>query len=161
MFQYRLTKYDPTYRNHDGSYTKESWTSVSDIGTEFEGETLNKEKYLQIETEYVDKLVEIFKEVGLTEFQISEFSDYRDELSIILDHELQELIIEEKESFSIATLPLIIRLTLRDQIWCKIISPKAFIHFGYDLYCYVGVQTEIKNFTSPFLFLEPMNSPYS
>ena len=161
MFQYRLTKYDPNHRNHDGSYTKESWTSISDIGNVFEGEILTKEKYLQIETEYVDKLVEVFKESGLTEFHISEYSDYRDEPSIISDNELLELKIKENESFSIEKLPLIIRLTLRDQIWCKISSPKAFIHFGYDFYCYVGVQTDIKDFTSSFLFLEPMDSPYS
>ena len=39
-FQFRVTKYDPRFRDPSGAYMREEWTAVSDIGRTFGGVTL-------------------------------------------------------------------------------------------------------------------------
>lgn len=43
MRSWRITKYDPSNRDVNGSYTLvDEWTEVSDIGCAFEGKVLTK-----------------------------------------------------------------------------------------------------------------------
>lgn len=37
MQYFRITKYNPQFRNKQGEYKNEEWTSVYDIGKKFEG----------------------------------------------------------------------------------------------------------------------------
>lgn len=40
MHKYRITKYDPQYRDEQGIYIREDWTSYSDIGKTYNGKLL-------------------------------------------------------------------------------------------------------------------------
>lgn len=53
MYKYRISKYNPQYRNEEGCYTKNEWTSYSDIGTIYEGRKFTKEEYLYVEKNIV------------------------------------------------------------------------------------------------------------
>ena len=54
MFVYRLTKYDPSKRNTEGAFTANEWTSVSDIGRTFDGESVSISDYVETENAYVN-----------------------------------------------------------------------------------------------------------
>lgn len=53
---WRITKYNPKFRNELGHYQKKEWTSVSDIGKIFEGKQLTVEEYLNTENLYINSI---------------------------------------------------------------------------------------------------------
>jgi hypothetical protein len=129
MFNYRITKYNPINRNSKGYYTLDEWTSFSDI--EDSKYNLTLESYLKAENAYLESIKIIaefnkatnfvFKNVeNTTNFQVPKESENLDKI------------------LEIAT------KCLREELWCKIISPyKLFIHFGYDYYMYIGSRKEL------------------
>lgn len=52
MKEYRISKYDPQFRVN-GSYQKNEWTSISDIGKVFDDGVLTLAEYLRVENEYI------------------------------------------------------------------------------------------------------------
>lgn len=56
MNYYRITKYNPEFRNEQGFYTKNDWTSISDIGQVFDEGVLTAEDYKQMEDSYIKAL---------------------------------------------------------------------------------------------------------
>ena len=56
MFQWRITKYNPKYRNERGTYLKNEWISFSDIGKIFDQSKLTFDKYLKIENSYINAI---------------------------------------------------------------------------------------------------------
>jgi hypothetical protein len=44
MYKYRITKYNPIYRDPEGKYTIEDWTAISDIGKVFNNSKTNDRK---------------------------------------------------------------------------------------------------------------------
>ena len=71
MNRYRLSKYNPAYRDADGSYTKEEWTSISDIGKTFEGVTLQLEDYMHVEDAYIASFQLIMDECHVSSLQVT------------------------------------------------------------------------------------------
>src|SRR5438876_10123615 len=65
MFGWRITKYDPAYRNAAGAYLKDEWTSVSDIGKSFDGKALTVEEYRSVENAYVSTALRFLSEANL------------------------------------------------------------------------------------------------
>jgi nucleoside-triphosphatase len=53
VFEYRVTKYDPAFRDRAGRYLREEWTSVGDIGRSFGGVVLTREEYRRVEVAHV------------------------------------------------------------------------------------------------------------
>ena len=49
MMHYRISKYNPKFRDEDGFYTRKEWTSISDIGESFDGSEVTIHEYLEIE----------------------------------------------------------------------------------------------------------------
>ena len=49
-----ITKYNPIYRNEFGLYQKNEWTSISDVGKQYDGKEFTLEDYLRIEEKYVN-----------------------------------------------------------------------------------------------------------
>lgn len=59
----------------------------------------------------------------------------------------------------------LIRLILRENIWCKFkYSSDFYLHFGYDYYMYLGGSRDctkvIKDIANIGLYVEPYESPY-
>jgi hypothetical protein len=44
-------------------------------------------------------------------------------------------------SLGLADVAEVIRRALREEFWCRLEGPEAFVHFGRDYYMYVGVPT--------------------
>lgn len=57
MFEYRITKYNPIFRVN-GIYTRDDWTSVCDIGKEYNGCTLTADECVNVLSNYVNCIIE-------------------------------------------------------------------------------------------------------
>ena len=64
VFEYRVTKYNPAFRESSGAYTQDEWTSVSDIGGFFDGIILTTEDYHRVENAYVAAACSFLRESG-------------------------------------------------------------------------------------------------
>ena len=65
MFEYRVTKYDPAFRNAQGAYSGDDWTSISDIGKTFAGEILTRDEYQRVEDAYITVALAFIREAGI------------------------------------------------------------------------------------------------
>ena len=54
MIWHEIVKYSSENYGENGVYTKDEWTSRSDIGTVYEGKTFTLEKYLDVEQRYIN-----------------------------------------------------------------------------------------------------------
>lgn len=71
MHKYRISKYNPLFRDEDGSYQKNEWTAISDIGKCFDGIVLTDEKYISVEDKYVNAVKLIIKFHSLTSLNVT------------------------------------------------------------------------------------------
>jgi hypothetical protein len=153
MNQYRITKYNPKFRDSSGAYMKPDWTSMSDIGSSFDGVTLKREEYLVTESAYIDSVMSFISEDRIPALRAVGVENHRKAIAP-----------KEGHLFSAADLPEIIRSILREEFWCRLEADDRFIHFGYDYYIYIGVknrcETSIQSAHSKGLFVEPFTSPY-
>jgi hypothetical protein len=65
MFEYRITKYDPRFRDERGAYTRPDWIRLQDVGEIFSGAVLTREAYDAVENAYVASAISFLREVGL------------------------------------------------------------------------------------------------
>ena len=65
MHQFRVTKYDPAYRNELGHYRRDEWTSFSDVGCEANGSVVTLGEYERVELAYIDSALAFMREAGV------------------------------------------------------------------------------------------------
>ena len=70
MFQYRISKYNPELRDDNQSYTREEWTSYSDIGKNFADGQLTQKEYLKVEKDYMDFIYDFFNAFKIKKVRI-------------------------------------------------------------------------------------------
>lgn len=152
MHQYRVTKYDPQYRQN-GVYTKEEWTDFSDVGRTFDGVPLTLQEYERVEQQHIDFLTELVSREAALPLTIDSLEIYGSDCHW-----------QNGQQITRAELPSLLRDILRCDCWCRLTSADFFIHFGYDYYMYVGcshTQEGIAALATAYdLFAEPMCSPY-
>lgn len=155
MNQYRVTKYDPAFRDASGAYTKQDWTSFSDIGRVFGDRTLSREDYLRVESAYIDIAMGFIAEDGA-----------RSLCAIgVENHGGFAHAPKEGDVVSSGDLAAVCRSILRDEYWCRLEADGRYLHFGYDFYLYVSVKNQcagsIQAAAGLGLFVEEFASPYS
>lgn len=160
---FEISKYNPEFKTKDGKYLKNEWTSISDIGKLFDDGILNSENYLEVENNYVESVRLILDElksdylkvVGLEKFD----TDLGDETFAgysINDHNLFNKIKEGSE-LSIEESLSLLRLIIRERIWCFLVNKNITIRAGYDFYMTVTINKKlecfniIKNFLNLFI----------
>lgn len=152
MHQYRVTKYDPQYRQN-GVYTKEEWTDFSDVGRTFGGVPLTLQEYERVEQQHIDFLAELVNREAALPLTIDS-----------LEINGNDCRWQNGQQISRAELPVLLREILRCSCWCRLTSKDFFIHFGYDYYMYVGCTHTPEGMYALAmeyaLFAEPMISPY-
>lgn len=136
----RVTKYDPRFREHPGRYRRAEWTSFYDIGYSFNGHILTLEEYKETEDKYVLAVLLFLDAIGCKRVRINNLEKHE------AAHHLNE---EELARFSAlqegmlvpaAEVAPIVRLILRESIWCELLCerrPTWGVHFGYDYYMYL------------------------
>ncbi|MED3962620.1 hypothetical protein [Niallia taxi] len=160
MYSWRVTKYNPLYRNDNGSYKiKDEWTSYSDIGSK-----VSEEEYLETEDKYINAVLSFMNEMNIDKLYLKDLELHSDG------------VVEQNASSFMLTMWLgkgvskreikeLIKLTLRESIWCSLSYKKQFsVHFGYDYYMYIGAANDCpkasKKVITSGLFLEEFSLKY-
>lgn len=163
MFEWRIAKYNPQYRDATGAYLKDEWTSYSDVGQIFNGHLLTIEEYLTIEKTYIKAIIVFMECLNIYALKVTDLE--QEGLRCKAVHGIENLIrISNGEWIDKEKMHIVIQLILRNSIWCKLESPEMFVHFGYDYYMYVG-STELcmlalQLIKQSGLFIESFKSPY-
>ena len=167
MHNWRITKYNPIFRNKNGDYLKNEWTAFSDIGESFENEKLTFEKYLKTEDAYIAAVI-LFLECNeldsLTVTHLEKTSPLKN--STFYSKEMINIFNEVKEGLLVNKnlIESIARLILRETFWCKLESEKMYVHFGWDYYMYIEstnfCEKDIEKIEQSGLFVEQFQSPY-
>lgn len=166
MQSYRVTKYDPKERNGHGVYVVEDWISSSNIGDSINGQILTLDNYLQSENNYVRCIKQLLSLSEISDLKVASLEDYREgdgaEYYATFGDTSYGLKFKEGQVVSGEFISNIIRLALREELWCKLECSNGFIHFGHDFYCYVGISTaiDIETVQIPGIFIEKFESPY-
>jgi hypothetical protein len=129
MIEYRVTKYDPALRDANGAYIADEWILFKQVGSEFGGVVLTEGEYLKVEQAYIDSAIAFLREGGLNSLTVEGIENNK------------KLALEFGEG---SALPLerigdVIRLMLREELWCRLESVDGFVHIGWDYYMYIGV----------------------
>lgn len=168
MFGWRITKYNPEYRNSSGAYLRNEWTSISDIGKTFDGKKLTFKQYLKIEDAYTEAIILFMTFLKVNSLCVT----YLEECDSLTGKEkyYSPAMLKQYNNMSLGKqvtqeeVADIARLVLREDLWCKLENEKMFVHFGYDYYMYIGSaypsDSVIKAIEKLGLFVEPFESPY-
>ena len=149
---YRITKYNPIYRTSEG-YTKDEWTSCSDVGKIYDGKIFTQAEYNLVEMYYLNVVKAIFEETEQQNVRIEKLENYKGLQWV----NRQKLNLQEVEQFC--------RDCLQEKCWGKVEGENFFIHFGYDYYMYIGTtmqQLRVKEIVEAnHLFCEDCPSPHN
>jgi hypothetical protein len=96
---------------------------------------------------------------------LQQANDYPDH---VIEHGLNDIKIEklsEGQKVTSKELGAIMRLLLREILWCKLENPKKFfIHVGWDYYMYIGCFKDLpaaaEKTNASGLYIENFASPY-
>jgi hypothetical protein len=158
---YRISHYNESNKSTQ-------WTSVSDVVNEnnFE-ETF--EEYKATENKYINILKYLLDKNGIIKMKIYELENNmvfeNGIVEKLFDKNIfDELKIKNGNEYLVKDIVYIIRLCLREIIWCKIVWENIYIHIGYDYYVYIGglkidkdyMENELKN----GITIEEYKSPY-
>lgn len=157
-FEYRISKYNPIYRNAGGNYEREDWTSFSDIGKSFNGKIFDVNEYNKYEQAYIETALSFLKESKINKLLISDLEN--NHLNSRYSNLQNNRVLDSNELIS-----QVIKSVLREDFWCKLINQNNFfIHFGYDYYMYIGTNIKCEKseilLTRNNLFMENITSPY-
>ncbi len=125
MNEYRITKYDPEYRVN-GVYERCEWTSVSDVGGIFADGILTADECNSVISNYVNCVLEILEKSNVHHLTIADL-EINDPVSWING---QMIMLNE--------VALLVQDCLKEKCWGRLSGDGVFVHFGYDLYMYVG-----------------------
>jgi hypothetical protein len=155
MNEYRITKYDPSFRDRAGAYTRDEWISVRDIGRSFGGVTLDGEEYERVEDAYVEVAMTFLREAGVSALRVEGLENQRGHVLNFREGSLLPL-----EHVGDA-----LRRILREEFCCRFNAVNGFVHVGWDFYMYVGVRCPCPSAqaraTELGLFVEEFRSPYN
>jgi hypothetical protein len=173
MFNWRVTKYNPHYRDEVGRYKKYEWTSFCEIGRIFDGNKLTNDNYSDIENAYVEAIVAFMDSVEIKSLTVKGLEKKSNNIMLNREHVLysDEMInlytaLQENDVLNIREVQCLARLVLREDLWCKLEKDDImFVHFGYDYYMYIGshkiCEDAINKIKERGLFVEDFVSPYN
>lgn len=174
MYKYRISKYNPQYRDEKGIYHKEDWTSYSDIGKKYNGKVFSKDDYIKTETQYCNTILNILEINGVQEVILEDVELYfsvdeikhmlrNKELDFSIEGEIAINSLKNGDKIDIHELKLYLRLILRECFWCRLLDVPSLIQveFGYDYYVYLYsgniISTDIvENYKKEGMFIEKM-----
>lgn len=136
---WRISKYNPRYRDECGRYLKDEWTSYHDIGKVYEGKILTIAEYKEMEERYIETIIDIIERTGAQALQIKNVEKYRSMEEILNGRK-----IVEKEWVEGDYLKEILRQCLRENMWCSLENDMISVQVGYDYYVHVYTLLEFQ-----------------
>lgn len=140
MYYYRISKYNPKFRDNHGNYILNDWTSFSDIGKEYLGKTLTLEEYKRVEDLYIDFVLLSMQKTDTDYLVIQELEKNGSKKDILELSSKSKCLYQKLDNnllIGVDNISMLLQLQLRDLIWAKLISESLTVHFGYDYYMYV------------------------
>jgi hypothetical protein len=154
LYEYRVTKYNPEFRDADGHYLREDWIMFRQIGESFSGVVLTVEEYERVETAYVTSAIAFLREAGLLSMTIVDLENRPG----------SQLAFRNGSSLPLDEVADVIRQMLQEKFWCRLEGKDAFVHIGWDYYMYIGVPHRCmiaeQKAAALSLFVEEVVSPY-
>jgi hypothetical protein len=138
MFSYRVTKYNPAYRNEQGWYLRDDWTEYGDIGKKYNNEIVTLDEYLKMENNYIQAVIAFMQCNKVTSFQVTKIERGYDPAED--PNSTQGMIniyrnIKNRSLISENNLENICKLMLRRYLWGLLRNNKLMeIRFGHDYY---------------------------
>jgi hypothetical protein len=129
MNEYRVTKYNPAFRDELGHYTRPEWIMFKDIGETYSGVLFTLEEYERVEEAYIQAALSFLRESGLSSIRVAGIENRSN----------QPLDFDNDSVLPLDRIGEIIRRTLREEIYCRLEGSDCFVHFSWDYYMYVGV----------------------
>ena len=171
--KYRISKYNPLYRDELGRYIVNEWTSIYDIGKTFNGMHFTLEEYLRVENNYTNVYINLLKYFNVEilgvfniekNFTIDEIIQKMNIYSINLSTDELDIFLKACNSYLIGIdrLEYIFKLIMREMIWCNLKDNKnnILIEFGYDYYTYITCPViDKKNIDKAYengIYIEPL-----
>src|SRR5882724_9057072 len=75
--EYRVTKYNPAFRDQSDAYTKAEWTCFKHIGQTFSGVLFTSAEYERVEDAYVEAALSFLRESGLFSMKVARLENPR------------------------------------------------------------------------------------
>jgi hypothetical protein len=173
MDWWRISKYDPAFRDQNGIYQRDEWTSASDIGRAFAGETLDLRTYLATEAAYVASVREFMADANLTALRVAWLEPPR-LVEVLRNHgfpdaaDLEQLAADFRDGLEVsgARLDQVLRLNLRNVLWCWLEEAGRFVvEAGHEYYLHLGTaapsQRAISRTHELGLFVEEWSDPHA
>lgn len=162
--QLRVTKYDPARRDAQGRYPADSWTSLSDVQRAFGADGPEMAAYERVEDAYVESVGRLMAACGVEALRMDGLEHGPHDHGVVAPPHIRpsgEL--DDGVWFAGQELGKVIRLVLREFIWCRLSGRDGFyVHFGYDYTMYVGCDREVVVPALPAgMYAESMPSPYA
>ncbi len=169
MFEYRITKYDPSQRNESGAYIgPSSWTCSSDIGNIFDGKVLTTEKYLRVESAYINAAIKLFEKSGLPYLRLTrvEMNEWQKEdllaLGPLYERAFEAINFTEDVIISLKDMRTVLQMIFRGFAWASLEWRNRFyVHIGWDFHMYVGTSKGEALDTTELYVDSNYPSPYS
>ena len=169
-YQWTITKYNPDFRDEDGSYTQvEEWTCPSEIGKIIYGKEFTLDEYLRVEAAYVNTVMTILSERELNTLKVLLLTKIHispeDRNSVLYEREFDEIDLVVDQVVNSNEIRTICKMVLRNFLDCQLYwKDNLFVHFGWDYYMYIGSSVNcppsIKFAKDIGLFVEDTRSPY-
>ena len=145
MKRFRITKYNPAFRNESGEYLLNEWTSIYDIGKPFHEGILKKAEYMEKEESYLRTIMLLLIDNNIHQMQIVQLEKYIDENFFHSISEEEQILIHNIEVNMFLTIDKIMslcKMILRELIWAKFetLHREFMLEFGYDYYMYVSCE---------------------
>lgn len=172
-YQWRITKYNPNFRDARGAYLREDWTSLYDIEKIYNQEVFTITEYSRVEEMYVEAIIYFLDSLALDSVQIIDLYRNKDKLVVKTKYaslytekmfELYRTVCDE-QFVGKDEVVILSKLALREDLGLKFYFNKdIFVHFGYDYYMYIGTNQRcskvVEFITRLGLFIEYWISPY-
>lgn len=145
---------------------KDEWVGIFELNETFDGKTFTVDDYLEVEQKYVDAAVGFFRETNEKYLTLRNWQKYESGSASVKPYGLDiSTDFTDNQSISINSLPVVIRMMLRDIAHCEIeIKNIFFIHIGWDFYMYIGsafnLPAAIDDVNRSGLFVEECTSPH-
>ncbi|MEK4486364.1 hypothetical protein MHH81_12350 [Psychrobacillus sp. FSL H8-0484] len=144
MYKYRITKYDPSFRDEEGRYLKDDWIAISDIGKTFDGEKLTIEGYQKTEDCYINAIHLVMNYLNVPYLTINDVTQtFSFEMLLNIIKKYRELYTEKmlkyysnvknNENLNKENIDFLCRFLLREDIHAMVFYPRKMkVFIGYD-----------------------------
>lgn len=155
---YSISKYRPQFYDSQSCYTRNEWTSISDIGKSFDDGVLTTNEYLETERHYINTAIELARISGCSYLTV----DYLEGKHIVqnvkgyqLNYNLLETARKMRQGLKIRLSDCVdyLRLCLRECCYACFSnhSHNFYIDFGYEYYMHIHTalpKSQVENVVS-------------